>query len=90
MTVIRIPPEVETTGSQFLSKSAELEALVRQAVSMMNTLQPQFQGQRANKIYAEWQQMQTPLQTAVQTLQTTGNFLKKAFTEFTAIDQGGI
>jgi WXG100 family type VII secretion target len=87
MSVIRIEPaQVESSGSQFLSKRAELEALVNKARSLMNNLQATFTGQRATKIFGEWEQMQKPLQTAMQTLETTGNWLKKAAADFQGVD----
>lgn len=87
MVSILVPTaEVQATGSQFISKSAELDALIKQAQSLMNNLQSQFKGQRATRINAEWQNFQQPLQNAVQTLQTTGNWLKKAAADFTDVD----
>jgi len=69
MTVIRIDPgEVTSTGTQFHSKRGELEGMIQQARSLMNSLRGQFTGQRANTIFGEWEGMQPRLTAAVETL----------------------
>jgi WXG100 family type VII secretion target len=90
MSVIRIDPaQVEGTGSQFITKGGELEALVSQAKGMMNNLQGQFTGQRAQKIFSEWESMQGNLRSAVGTLEQAGNLLKRAASDFSRVDMGG-
>jgi WXG100 family type VII secretion target len=87
MTNIVVPTaEVDAAGQQFITKSGEVDALVKQAQSLMNNLQGQFKGQRATRINSEWQGMQQQLVNAIQTLQTTGHWLKKAATDFTNVD----
>jgi WXG100 family type VII secretion target len=89
MTVIRIDTaQVESTGSQFISKRGELEALVSQAKSMMTTLQGQFTGTRAQRIFSEWEGMQPSLQSAIQTMEQAGTLLKRAATDFGQADMG--
>jgi WXG100 family type VII secretion target len=87
MSKIQIDTEnVLSTGNQFLSKRADLEALVSQANSLMNSLQGQFTGQRASRIFNEWAEMQPNLQNAIQSLQAAGDLLKKASTDFFQAD----
>lgn len=87
MSVIRIDTaQVDSTGSQFHSKSGELGALHQQAKSLMTSLQGQFMGQRAAAIFADWESMQPSLLNAIETLQVAGDLLKKAATEFSAVD----
>ena len=87
MTIIRLDPAVvEGTGSQFISRRADLEGLVSQAKSLMNSLQGQFTGQRATRIFSEWDQMQPNLQNAIQSLQVAGDLLKRAAAEFSSVD----
>lgn len=89
MSVIRIDPaQVESTGNQFISKGGELEALVSQAKSTMNSLQGQFTGQRAQKIFSEWEGMQGNLRSAIGTLEQAGNLLKRAAGDFSRVDMG--
>jgi WXG100 family type VII secretion target len=87
MPLIRIDTaQVDSTGTQFLSKRGDLEGLVSQSRSMMNGLQGQFTGQRASAIFAEWESMQPNLQAAILTLQQAGDLLKKASQEFGIVD----
>jgi WXG100 family type VII secretion target len=87
MTVIRIDPaEVTSTGTQFHSKRGELEGMIQQARSLMNSLRGQFTGQRANTIFGEWEGMQPRLTAAVETMQMAGDLLKRAAQDFSAVD----
>jgi len=87
MPVIRIDTaQVDSTGTQFLSKRGDLEGLVSQARSLMNSLQGQFTGHRASAIFAEWESMQPNLQAAIVTLQQAGDLLKRASQEFQIVD----
>ena len=86
---IKVPVEqIENSSSQFYTKKGDLEALVSQSKSMMQNLQSSFAGQRANRIFSEWEQMQPNLQNAIQSLQTAGDFMKKAASDFSATDSG--
>jgi WXG100 family type VII secretion target len=87
MAVIRIDTaEVQSTGGNFKTKSGELEGLVQQARSLMDSLRGQFMGQRATSIFSEWDGMQQSLTSAVQTLDHAGTLLTKASSEFSAVD----
>lgn len=87
MAEIRInPDQVESTGAQFGAKRGELEALVSQAQSLMNALQGAFTGQRATAIFNEWSSMQPSLKSAIQTLQSASELLKRAANDFRAAD----
>lgn len=87
MSVIRIDTgQVQSTGQQFHSKSGELSGLHQQAKSLMASLQGQFMGQRASAVFADWEAMQPSLLNAVETLQISGDLLKRAATEFSAVD----
>ena len=87
MTKIMIDTgQVQNTGNQFNSKRGELEALVSQANNLMNSLQGQFTGQRANAIFGEWNSMQGNLKNAIQTLQAASELLKRAATDFGTVD----
>jgi len=84
---IRIDPgQVQATGTQFLAKRGDLEALVSQANNLMNSLQGQFAGQRATRIFGEWADMQPNLTAAIQTLQAAGDLLKRASADFADTD----
>ena len=52
----------------------------------MNNLQSQFKGQRAQKIYNAWQDMQPSLNNATQALETAGKLLKEAASAFSQAD----
>ena len=86
--IIADPSQLQATGSQFLTKRGDLEALVSQANSLMNSLQGQFAGQRATRIYGEWGGMQPNLTAAIQTLQAAGDLLKRASADFAQADSG--
>jgi WXG100 family type VII secretion target len=87
MTVIRIDTgEVRSAGGKFVGMSGELESLISQAKTMMNNLQAQFSGQRAQVIFSEWEGMQPGLRNAVSTLEKAGGLLNKAATDFTEVD----
>ena len=87
MAEIRInPDQVESTGSQFNSKSEELNALVQQANSLMSSLEGAFTGQRATAIFGEWRGMQPGLKNAVETLRQASTLLKRAASDFRAAD----
>lgn len=87
MTKIMIDTaQVQNTSNQFNSKRGELDALVSQANNLMNSLQGQFTGQRANAIFGEWQSMQGNLKNAIQTLQQASDLLKRAATDFGTVD----
>ncbi len=87
MADIRIDTaQVDSTGGQFIAKRGDLEGLVSQAKSLMNTLQGQFRGQRATAIFGEWDAMQPNLQAAIQSLQQAGDLLKRAAADFSAVD----
>ncbi|RME57024.1 hypothetical protein D6779_09550 [Candidatus Parcubacteria bacterium] len=78
--------QVTQVGVQFQAKSNELAALHQQAKSLMNSLQGQFMGNRANRIFGDWESMQPSLLNAIETLEIAGNLLKKAAADFAATD----
>ncbi len=89
MTKITITPgDVVSTGNQFHTKRGDLEGLVSQANSLMNSLQGAFTGQRATRIFGEWADMQPNLTAAVQSLQVAGDLLKRAGAAFSDADAG--
>jgi len=84
--IIINPEEVDGVSSQFGTKRGEMESVVNQAKSMMNNLQGQWKGQRANKTFGEWSSLQPNLQAAIQTLQHASDVLKAAASDFRAAD----
>jgi WXG100 family type VII secretion target len=87
MAEIRINPEqVDSAGTQFSTKRAELESLIQQANSLINNLRSSFTGGRASAIYSEWDGMQNNLKTAVTTLDQAGTLLKRAAADFRTAD----
>ncbi len=87
MADIRINPEqVQNTGGQFNTKRGELDALIAQANSLMTSLQGAWTGQRANKTFGQWAEMQPNLKAASATLEAAGQLLKAAATDFSAAD----
>ena len=86
---IRIDPgQVSGVGSQFMCRQSDLEALVTQARSLMSSLEGQFTGQRAQRIYQEWDGMQPSLNAAIQSLGQAGQLLQRASTAFSETDSG--
>ena len=89
MAQIRIEPaNVESMGQQMVAKAAEVEDLIRRAQVLVNDLQADFTGQRAARAFQEWQAMQRPLISAVQSLSTAGQFLRKVASDFHSVDSG--
>ena len=87
MTVIRIDPgDVTKTGSDFRNMSGDVESLVSRAKGMMGSLESQFTGARATKIYGQWHDMLPSLQAAVNTLQSAGDLLASASQDFFSAD----
>ena len=87
MTQIRIDTaEVENASSQFQHKVSELNQLTAQAQNVINNLQASFQGQRANRIYGQWQELQPNLRNAIETLQFAGELLRRAAADFSQAD----
>jgi WXG100 family type VII secretion target len=78
--------EVEAAASRFNKERGDLEALLQNSRSLMNSLQGQFQGQRAQKIFGAWQDMQPNLNGAIIALETAGKLLKDAATAFSQAD----
>lgn len=87
MSEIRINTgEVSNVGGQFSSKANELRALIQQARSMMSNLQSGFTGNRATKIFGEWEGMQKGLDGAATNLDQAATFLKNAASDFASAD----
>jgi len=87
MAVIKIDTsQIDSIGSQFHVKSSEIETLITQSRSLMSSLQGQFMGQRASKIFTEWEDLQPNLLNAVESLQIAGDLLKRSAMEFSAVD----
>jgi len=87
MTEIRVNVgEVRDKGAQFQSRRGELESLVSAARGLMTALQGSFTGQRAQRIFQEWEGMQPRLTSAIETLQQAGDFLTRAAADFEAAD----
>ena len=78
--------DLTSKGSQFASKSEELQALINSSKQMMNALESSFTGQRANAIQGEWASYQSSLSQAVSTLAQTGDLLKRAAADFGSAD----
>jgi hypothetical protein len=53
---------------------------------MMNSLEGQFKGQRAGKIFSQWHEMEPSLQSAVQALEAAGALLIRAADDFGTVD----
>ena len=88
MTQILINTEqVTNTGNQFNAKAGELEALINNARSLMNSLEACWQGVRKTNTFNEWNSMQPNLKNAVETLQVTSRILKQAAADFEATDR---
>lgn len=88
MTIRIDTGQVQGVGTQFMSRQSDLEALVTQARALMNSLEGQFTGTRAQRIFQEWQQMQPSLNSAVQSLGQAGQLLQRASTAFSETDSG--
>jgi len=87
MSVIRIDlGEVEEKGRQFTNMQSEVEELVSRARSMMNSLEGQFMGARAQKIFSQWNEMLPSLDRAIRSLGDAGTLLNKAAQDFRTVD----
>lgn len=87
MSVIRIDPgEVTKTGGDFRNMSGDVEGLVSRAKGMMSSLESQFTGTRAGKIFDQWREMMPSLQAAINTLQSAGDLLSSASKDFSDAD----
>lgn len=87
MTLIQInTEEVTKTGNDFNSMHGEVMNLVNRANSMMSSLEAQFKGQRATKIFGEWQEMRPRLESSIQSLEMAGSLLNRAATDFSQVD----
>ena len=87
MTVIRIEPgEVTRTGNDFQKMSVDVESLVSRAKGVMSSLESQFTGARASKIYSQWHEMEPSLKSAIDTLQSAGRLLSSAAEDFSSVD----
>ncbi len=88
MTIRIDTGQVSNVGSQFMGRQSDLEALVVQARSLMSSLEGQFTGNRAQRIFQEWQAMQPSLNAAIQSLGQAGQLLQRASTAFGEADSG--
>jgi WXG100 family type VII secretion target len=87
MTQITInTDEVTGASSRFDKERGDLELLLGSTRAMMNNLQAQFKGRRAQKVFGAWQDMQPSLNNAVQALETAGKILKQAAADFSQAD----
>lgn len=87
MTVIHVNlEEVRGTGGKFMNMQSQVADLVSSAKGMMGSLQGQFQGARATKIFQQWEEMQPSLTAAINTLQSAGELLNQAATDFETVD----
>ena len=87
--IIVSPEELDSTGTQFNSKSQELQAMVQQANGLVQNTLANWKGQRAGKFSGDWEGMKKNLEAAVQTLQQTSELLKRAAADFRAADTAG-
>ncbi len=88
MTIRIDTGQVSGVGSQFMARQSDLEALVAQARSLMNSLEGQYTGMRAQRTFQEWQGMQPSLNAAIQSLGQAGQLLQRAATAFGETDSG--
>jgi len=87
MTLIQInTEEVSRTGTDFNRLRGEVESVVTNAKNMMSSLEGQFKGQRAGKIFSQWHEMEPSLQSAVQALEAAGALLIRAADDFGTVD----
>jgi WXG100 family type VII secretion target len=87
VTLIQIDTEqVAQTGTQFNSTRNQVEELVNRANSMMTSLEGQFKGARAERIFADWREMMPRLQAGVQSLEMAGALLSRASADFFQVD----
>lgn len=87
--IIVSPEELDSTGTQFNAKSQELQAMVQQANSLVQSTLANWKGQRSSKFSGDWESMKKNLEAAVQTLQQTSELLKRAAADFRAADTAG-
>jgi hypothetical protein len=87
VTLIQIDTEqVAETGNQFNSMRNQVEELVNRANGLMSSLESQFKGARAGRIFADWHEMMPRLQAGVQSLELAGNLLTRASADFFEVD----
>ena len=80
--------QVAGIASQLMARQSDLEALVLQARSLMASLEGQFTGNRAQRIFMEWEQMQPSLDAAIQSLGQAGQLLQRSSVAFSETDSG--
>jgi WXG100 family type VII secretion target len=87
MALIQITPEnVQNTSNDFSRKEQDIEAMNNAAINMMNNLRNEFKGNRANKIFAEWEGIIPKLKEAQASLTTASQILKEAANAFSQAD----
>ena len=88
MTLIQIDTgQVSNTGNKFVQLRNEVDSLITNAKNMMGELEMQFKGQRAHRIFEQWQEMLPRLQAASETLQGAGDLLSQASEAFRMVDE---
>ena len=87
MTLIQIDTvQVTDTGTQFNNMRNQVEELVTRANGLMTSLESQFKGARAGRIFADWHDMLPRLQAGVQSLEMAGTLLTRASVDFSDVD----
>jgi uncharacterized protein YukE len=78
--------QLVSVSSQLKAKEQELDAIINQARALMATLESQFTGNRASKIFGEWEQIQGNLNQGIQSVESAGNLLNMADAAFSDFD----
>lgn len=87
--IIISPEELDSIGTQFYTKSQELQSLIAQSNNLVASTMANWKGQRAGKFSGDWESMKKNLEASVQTLQQTSELLKRAGSDFRAADTAG-
>jgi WXG100 family type VII secretion target len=87
MAIIRIDTtQIAVASNSYHSKRNELDALISETRSMINFLQGQFTGIRANRMFEEWEGLQPRLIETIEILQISGDLLARIAADFSAAD----
>jgi uncharacterized protein YukE len=87
MPLIQIDTDhVRETGNQFNSMRNQVGELVNRANGLMTSLESQFKGARAGRIFEDWREMLPRLQAGVESLEMAGTLLTRAASDFFDVD----
>lgn len=83
------PQELSDTGSQWMTKRQEVDALIQQSRALANKLQGSWQGMRSTKFQNDYNEIEKGLKMAAETMQAASELLKRTSLDFSQADNAG-